>query len=382
MKKINQTKELSIFQKVKQFIFTPTYSVRNVILSVLLGFAIAYIIILSLYGVAGANHILISLFKQNFLDSKSIASLISKISVLGLAGLAIGYGMKAGILNIGVSGQMTAGGLLGFFLIKSFGFLQSHKSLTMFIMLFVVVIGSAFTAMISGVLKVYFKVNEVISTIMINWIVVYIVKLHTTNLTQDVMRPVVGGDTFFVAGNVWLYTIIGVFMFVMTALILWVLLFKSKRGFKTIANGKSPHVASYAGYNSKRLMISTFAVSGAIAGLAGYVMFFLSYNSIPGLESPIAEGFSGIAVALVGMLNPIAIIPSAVLFGLLSGPLNGIIIAGFPPEVILIFSGVVTYFVAISSLFLYLRPVKLIKDKITYMKSQNHTRSRTSKGGR
>ncbi|MCK5945643.1 MAG: hypothetical protein KAG04_00060, partial [Mycoplasmataceae bacterium] len=81
MKKINQTKELSIFQKVKQFIFTPTYSVRNVILSVLLGFAIAYIIILSLYGVAGANHILISLFKQNFLDSKSIASLISKISV-------------------------------------------------------------------------------------------------------------------------------------------------------------------------------------------------------------------------------------------------------------------------------------------------------------
>ncbi|MCK5787936.1 MAG: ABC transporter permease [Chlamydiia bacterium] len=142
----------------------------------------------------------------------------------------------------------------------------------------------------------------------------------------------------------------------------------------------SHDVASYAGYNSRRLMISTFAISGAIAGLAGYVMFFLSYNSIPGLESPISEGFSGIAVALVGMLNPIAIIPSAILFGLLSGPLNGMIIAGFSPDVVLIFSGVVTYFVAISSLFLYLRPVKLIKDKIVFLKSQNHTR--VSKGGR
>ncbi|MCK5787935.1 MAG: ABC transporter permease, partial [Chlamydiia bacterium] len=99
---------------------------------------------------------------------KSVASLVSKIAVLGLAGLAIGFGMKAGILNIGVSGQMTAGGFLGFYLVKSFDFLQTHKSLTMFIMLFVVVIGSAFTAMISGILKVYFKVNEVISTIMIN----------------------------------------------------------------------------------------------------------------------------------------------------------------------------------------------------------------------
>ena len=378
MEKIKNQKSLT--KKIKEFIFTPNYSIRNVILSVVLGFLIAYIIILSLYGFKGANHILLSLFKQDFLDTKSVASLVSKIAVLGLAGLAIGFGMKAGILNIGVSGQMTAGGFLGFYLVKSFDFLQTHKSLTMFIMLFVVVIGSAFTAMISGILKVYFKVNEVISTIMINWIVVYLVKLHTTNKTQNAIRPIKGGDTFFVAGNAWVYAIISIFILVITALILWVFLFKSKRGFKTIANGMSHDVASYAGYNSRRLMISTFAISGAIAGLAGYVMFFLSYNSIPGLESPISEGFSGIAVALVGMLNPIAIIPSAILFGLLSGPLNGMIIAGFSPDVVLIFSGVVTYFVAISTLFLYLRPVKLIKDKIVFLKSQNHTR--VSKGGR
>lgn len=61
------------------------------------------------------------------------------------------------------------------------------------------------------------------------------------------------------------------------------------------------------------------------------------------------------------MLNPLAVIPSAILFGILSGPVNGIIVAGFAPDVVTIFSGVITYFVAVSGLFIYIKPIAHFK---------------------
>ena len=385
---MTKTKKVSIYSKVKTFLFTPNFSVRNVLLSVVLGFAIAYLIILSLYGFGGANHIMFSLFKQDFLDSTTIASLLSKVVVLGLAGLGIAFGMKAGILNIGVSGQMTAGGLIGFILVDKLNFFHdpSNKSITLAIMFFVVVIVAMLTALVSGILKVFFKVNEVISTIMINWIVVYFVKLNTNNTKRDAMRVSTGksfSSSFFTEGNVWTFAIIGLGILIIAAIVAWVFLIKSKSGFKLIATGKNANAANYAGYNSKMLVLSSFAISGLFAGLAGFVMFFLSYNSIPGAEAPIQVGFMGIAVALVGMLNPLAIIPSAILFGLLSGPIDGIIVAGFAPDVVLIFSGVITYFVAITTLFLYLRPIEMVKNKYhNYQERKKQKNSAVLEGGK
>ena len=158
---------------------------------------------------------------------------------------------------------------------------------------------------------------------------------------------------------------------------------KSKTAFKLIATGKNATAANYAGYNSKMLVLSSFAISGLFAGLAGFVMFFLSYNSIPGAEAPIQVGFMGIAVALVGMLNPLAIIPSAILFGLLSGPIDGIVVAGFAPDVVLIFSGVITYFVAITTLFLYLRPIEMVKNRYNnYQERKRQKNSVVLEGGK
>lgn len=372
----------SFVEKAKRFLFTPEFSIRNVILSVVLGFVMAYLVILSLYGFGGANHIMFSLFEQDFLNSSTSASLVSKIVVLGLTGLAVAFGMKAGILNIGVSGQMTAGGLIGFILVNKVGFFHNadNKSFTLAIVFFIVITVAMLTALLSGVLKVFFKVNEVISTIMINWIVVYFVKLNTNNKKGDTMS-IVGGDTFFTAGHVWLYAVVGVAIFVIAAIAAWVFLSKTSIGFKLIATGKNIEASKYSGYNSKMLVLTSFAISGLFAGLAGFVMFFLSFNSIPGAEAPIQAGFTGIAVALVGMLNPLAIIPSAILFGLLSGPINGIVIAGFAPDVVMIFSGVITYFVAITTLFLYLRPINIVKLKYKTFQDSRVKPKNILKGG-
>ena len=384
MTKQKQDKPKSILGKVKSFLFTPEYSLRNVILSVVLGFVIAYLILLSLYGFEGSKHIMFSLFEQDFLNSNTMASLLSKVVVLGLAGIGIAFGMKAGILNIGVSGQMTAGGLIGFILVNKLGFFHdpSNKSITLAIMFFVVVIVAMLTAVLSGVLKVFFKVNEVISTIMINWIVVYFVKLNTNNAKGDAMGISDGGgfsSTFFTSGNVWTYAIIGFAILVISAIAAWVFLTKSRSGFKLIATGKNLDAANYAGYNSKMLVLTSFAISGMFAGFAGFVMFFLSYNSIPGAEAPLQEGFMGIAVALVGMLNPLAIIPSAILFGLLSGPIDGIVVAGFAPDVVLVFSGVITYFVAITTLFLYLRPIDIVRSRMRFYKERREDKAESQR---
>ena len=157
-----------MLKKIKNFIFTPQFSIRNVILSILVGFLLSYIVLLSIYGAAGANHIVRSLFEQDFFDSVTTSRLVAKIAVLGLTGLAVGVGMKAGILNIGVSGQMTAGAVLGYILIRNSSYMQTHNSVTLFISFIVVVAVAVAMAMISGVLKAFFRVNEVISTIMLN----------------------------------------------------------------------------------------------------------------------------------------------------------------------------------------------------------------------
>ena len=362
-----EKQQKSFWLKAKDFLFTPHFSIRNVILSLVLGFAIAYMTLLSIYGASGANHIISSLFIQDFLNSETSAKLMSKFAILGLAGLAVAFGMKAGILNIGVSGQMTAGGFLGYHIIKNWDYaLQGHDGVVLMVSFIIVILAAVMMAMISGIFKAYFRVNEVISTIMLNWVAVYLVKRYATTPKQDAMQVATGSnktfsDVRFVDGHEWVFAIVGIALLVGIAILAWLFLYKTKGGFKLIAVGQNKDAAEYAGYNSRGLMLLTFAISGFIAGVAGFVSFFLSYNSIPAIEAPIGDGFTGIAVALVGMINPLGVIPAAMVFALLNGPVDGIVVSGFAPDVVLIFSGIITYFVAITSLFLYLRPIQMVK---------------------
>ena len=291
-----------MLKKIKNFIFTPQFSIRNVILSILVGFLLSYIVLLSIYGAAGANHIVRSLFEQDFFDSVTTSRLVAKIAVLGLTGLAVGVGMKAGILNIGVSGQMTAGAVLGYILIRNSSYMQTHNSVTLFISFIVVVAVAVAMAMISGVLKAFFRVNEVISTIMLNWVAVYLAKKFANTSKGDAIMA--GGEgknvspTWFVEGHEWAYAIVGIVLLIVIAVGVWLFLKKTSSGFKMIATGQNEDAAKYAGYNNKLQLVNAFMLSGLIAGVAGFVYFFLSYNSIPATEAPIQEGFIGIAVAL------------------------------------------------------------------------------------
>ena len=376
----NSTKKYgTTLNRIKDFIFTPNFSIRNVILAIIIGFFIAYGIILSLYGVKNANSILSSLFLSEFKDSTAIASLLNKVVVLGIAGLAIGFGMKVGILNVGVSGQITAGGLIGFHLVSTSQYLQDNKSFTLFIMLFIVIFISSMISMIAGILKVYLKVHEIITMTLLNWIVVYLVKVFADHgiVTPNGLK----GSDFFTNGHIWEYTILSLFLLSVTILAVWVLFAKTKTGFKMITISKNKEAAKYAGYNNNKIILGSFATSGALAGLAAYVMFFLSFNKITATDFPIQVGYESIAVALVAMLNPLAIVPSALVFGMLSGPLQGIHIHDLNPNIIFIFSGVITYFVSITTLFFHLKPFQLMRRKMDLWKNVVYKPNKKKKGG-
>lgn len=381
--------EQTFGNKIKNALFTPKFSLRNVILSLILGFGVAYLTLLTIYGSNDANAIVSSLFKSGFSSSKSIARLTDKIVVLGFAGLAVGFGMKAGLLNIGVSGQMAFSAFVAYLLIRK---LEISETSTMLIVGFIVTLTvSTAIAMISGLLKAFFKVNEVISTIMMNWIVVYLLRFFAarttewTHLVSGVNKTetvsLYGGsitkDSISLEGNfgtsggkmivddttsnAWYLAAIGISLFVVVAIALWFILTKTRYGFKLKAVGLSGSAAQYSGYSQKMHIVGAFGISGSLAGMAGFALFFLSSNVIPAGGSPINEGFFGIAVALVGLNNPIGILGSAVVFGLLNGPTDGVILWGLPSNLIDIFTGIITYFVAITTLWIYLRPIDKYK---------------------
>lgn len=386
----------SLFTKLKEALFTPKFSLRNVFLSLCLGFLVAYLSMLIIYGANDANSIVTSLFRGDFSSSTSIARLLDKIVILGFAGLSVAFGMKAGLLNIGVSGQMTFGAFVAFLVVRKLEITNIYSILT--IGFIITVIASTLIALISGILKSFFKVNEVISTIMMNWIVVYLIKFFASsvssvgtssvanfggNQTKDIISldgdwgandrstniPLLqNGDLW----NTWYLAIVGIVLFVLTSIILWFIFSQTRYGFKLISIGKSKEASHYAGYNEKLHTIIGFGISGFLAGMAGFTMFFLASNIIPAGLSPINEGFFGIAVALVGMNNPLGIVGSAIIMGILNGPTDGIILWGLPGNLIDIFTGIITYFVAISSMWMYLRPIQAYKN-FKFKKAMSNT---------
>lgn len=354
----NKFSKNSIFSAL----FTPKFSIRNVLLSLFVGILLGYLSLVIAYGTGDANKILKELFHADFHNNlnQGITYLVNKIVVIGLAGLAVAVALKANILNIGVSGQMTFGAIVGYLILNKF---DSSDTSTFFIGLLVSIACGSALAMLIGVLKIFFKVNEVVTAIMLNWIVVFMSKYFETNLTTqkiDLNHPLYDVNS----SHLIMYCIIGVIMFVSIALMAWFFFKKTAFGFKVIASGESNTVSQYSGYRTKRDFLTIFAISGAISGFAGFVLYYISSSGVSTQQVPTPYGFTGIAVALVGMNNPIGILGSATLFACIDGPFAGFSIIGYRAEVVMIFSSVITYFVAITSLWIYFRPIQIAEKYI------------------
>jgi general nucleoside transport system permease protein len=247
-----------------------------------------------------------------------------------LTGLAVAFAFRAGLFNIGGNGQYIVGSVVAVWVGSSFADMPSFLHILLAIV--AACAAGAFWAGIAGFLKAATGAHEVISTIMLNWIAVWVgIWLFSLGgplqndaqksipVSNDVVEgaklPVFWGDPVLQGLH------IGLFIALAAAVVFWILLNRSTVGYEVRAVGFNPEAARYSGMNVGKNYILVMAVCGAFAGLAGSLdvlgwQFRIATNDIQ-----IAYlGYIGIAVALLGRNTAIGTVAAALLFGaLLSG---------------------------------------------------------------
>lgn len=287
-----------------------------------------------------------SLLTGAFGNFKGIANMIVAATPLMLTGLAVGVGLKAGLFNIGATGQV----LLGGFTASLIGVLVAGAPPFIAIPLAMLggVLAGALAGFIPGFLKAFTGAHEVVTTIMLN----AIVQLVVSGLVNDVFRA--PGFSFARTASVGNAELIGfggttlhlgvIFAFASILLSYW-LLWRTTVGFEIRAVGANPTAALYAGMKPRRTMILTMSLCGAFAGLAGAIEI-LRLGYYPAVFGT-SIGFDGITVALLGQSNPVGIMLAALLLGTMraGAPLMQIQ-ARVPVEIIDVIQGVILIFLA------------------------------------
>jgi len=235
---------------------------------------------------------------------------------------------RAGLWNIGVAGQLYAGALSVFAVVVAFGGKEfsSNPSPGLLIpfMLVGAIVGGAVLGAIAGFLKGRFNVNEIVVTMMLNFMFFWVVSF-TIKEGGPFMRSGGEGDGFELPESIFAPMIRGIpftiFIAVGLAILLYYMFAKTKIGYQIRAYGQKPTAARYAGISTIKIPLLVFIMGGALAGLAGYHYF----AAVPGLyKIPVNYGyfgdlaFYGIIIGLISLGNPLAAMPVALLFGGLS----------------------------------------------------------------
>ena len=320
-----------------------TRSVLASLLSILIGLAVGGVVAL-LVGLGNANIgakgawegirlIVMGLFSTGRnaagaltfgFNPVNIGNMLFRATPLILTGLSVALAFKTGLFNIGAAGQYLAGTCATLFIALS---IPSGTVPPFFIWLLAFLGGmlaGALWGAIPGLLKALLNINEVIACIMTNWIAANVVTWlfdlsNLKNVAENTKSGYIYKTTFnnVATSKLGLDRIFpgsqvngGFLIAVLLAVVVYILLSKTTFGYELKACGSNRHAARYAGIRDKRNIVLSMALAGALAGTAGSLyylsgnteFFWNTYQSLP------AAGFNGIAVALLAVNNPIAVI--------------------------------------------------------------------------
>lgn len=264
------------------------------------------------------------LIKGTWGNPYGIGQVLYKTTTLTCTGLAFALAGRAGLFNVGAEGQLAAGGfgaaLLGLSLPAGMPGLLAVPLCVVAAMLTGAGVGA-----VPGALRARFGASEVIVTIMLNFIVLallnWIVSTHL-HLPETLRTPDIHAGTLPRLAD-WFAVFSGsaanavLLLALAAAAASWWLLFRTRSGYELRAVGLQPDAAEYGGVHVPRVMWTSMALSGALAGLGG-VNFVLGYKGYYEDGFAGGAGFLGIAVALVGRNHPFGIVLSALLFATLS----------------------------------------------------------------
>ncbi len=290
------------------------------------------------------------------------------------AALAVAVALKAGLFNIGISGQMLAAGFVSSVLI---GYSTLSAPIAKPLVVVISLIAGGIVGAILGWLKYKFNINEVVSSIMINYIIQYVVGfLINTKYVDPVSRQSmnVSNEARLTLMNTQIgnfkYDIpLGIILAVIAVFVVQFIFTKTTFGYELKAVGSNRKAAQYAGINVGKNMILAMTISGGLAGLAG-ATYYLGYFCSIQPKVLAATGYDSIAVALLGNSNPIGIFFSSFLISVIGkGSTYMSSAEGLDAEMASVITGLILLFSACGVFIQY--KVKRAKDKIEEIEKMN-----------
>jgi simple sugar transport system permease protein len=291
------------------------------LLCIVVGMLVGYIVLLFI-NPEGAGTAILTVMKNFFYYPSKAARIkyfgntLVKTAPLLMCGLSVLFAYKAGLFNIGAAGQYVAGAGAALFL-------ALKLSMPWYVCLIAAMLAGALLGAISGLLKTFFNVNEVISCIMLNWISLYCVNMLLTTVKESTspytmtlsstnpgaLLPSLGLGKLFSNNN---YVSLAIPLSIIVAILIWILLEKTKFGYELRATGYNKNAAKYCGMNQNRNTVLTMVIAGAIAGLGAALLYLTGFEQWQCSQSSVPDmGFNGISAAFLGGLNPIGTIFSS-----------------------------------------------------------------------
>lgn len=337
-------------EKIKAF-FADEQNIDKIVpfLSVLLGFIVGAVVII----LSGDNpfEAYAKLFQGAFGSIKKIGDTLLIMTTITLTGLSVAFAFRTGLFNIGASGQLLIGGFVAVLIGVN---MELPKIIHLPLAVLAAIVAGALWAAIPGALKAVYNIHEVVTTIMMNWIAVwtvyYFIPIFAKGAFDTESARIAKSASLRVE---WLTDLfngsvvnLGFFLAIIAAVVVWFILEKTTFGFELKAVGFNKDAAKYAGIKVNRNMIYSMMIAGALAGLAG-ATFYLGYTDNIKIGELPNQGFTGIAVSLLGMNSPIGVVLSSFLFGFMDAGKGFMRAAvGVPQEITQIIMAVIIFFAA------------------------------------
>ncbi|MFR0600262.1 MULTISPECIES: ABC transporter permease [Lactobacillus] len=299
-----------------------------------------------------------SMFESALGSMNGIGETIRNATPLILIAIGFQISSAAGFFNIGLPGQAQAGWLTAIWIGLAW------KNLPVYILLPIEIIAGiiagALVAGIAGWLRAYFGTNEVISTIMLNYTVLYLCQyLHQDVMSKNLRIDTDTTKTIPANASLRIPSLSaafgdsrisgGIFLALIGLVIFWFVMKKTTVGFEIKAVGLNPFASRYAGMSDKKNIIVSMLLSGAFCGLGGVIQGLGTYQNYFTQTTTLDIGWDGMSVALLGGMSAIGILLASILFSILKiGGLGMQTLAGIPYEIVSIVIAAIIFFVAIS----------------------------------
>ncbi len=299
-------------------------------------------------------------------DLGKLGKTLERACPLIFTALAAVFAYKCGVFNLGGEGQFIMGASAAAYFVLTLG-LEGVPAVLMGLVAGIVFGG--LWALLPGILKITRGLNEMITTIMFNYIALYFMEFLYKNVYSDQGLP----QTPAMPKSAHLIDVgpahLGVILAILAGILLWYVIFRTSFGFKIRAVGLNPTASRVNGFPVRFLVLAAFVISGAIAGVGGAVELFgkTPFRLADGFGS--GFGFDGVAIALIAQLNPVASIVVAIVFGMLStgGTMMQSVI-GVPTAIVDIIRGLIIIFAVAGMAMVKLPKVKAF---ITNLSNKN-----------